>query len=601
MPFIEVVDAVDKSFDYVVIGGGTAGLAAAARLSEDPSVTVLVLEAGEKNLGDPLIDVPLQFGQTFGNPQYDWAFKTAKQKNANDKEFVWPRGKGLGGSSAMNFYAWIKPPAADIDAFEKLGNPGWNWADYEKHSKNSENFHLPAKEQTDLYPHTFDLNVRGTSGPIQVTIPPHVHTIDKLYQETVVKKGVKAIKDPYGGDINGTWIASANLDPKTWTRSYAATAYLVPNIGRPNLSVLTGALVSRITLDLAVADRVRTATGVEFFHGDRTYEVKVNKEVVLSAGAIKSPQILELSGIGDPQVLSKAGIDLEISLPGVGENVQEHIFSTLIYELDTANTTHETWDLLADPDYATKAKALYADGMGMQRHGITSFSYFPLSVINSEAAHALIDNLETDVNAQKDLEPGLKEQLHLQIAALRNDAIPDCELVVFPSMFLGLLKPEPGKSYVSPIAMVNHPISRGSIHVETKDPAAHPKIDPHYLENSIDLEILVQQFKFIRSLKEVEPWKSGVLREVSPGPTCVSDDDIREFIKNNLSSTWHTVGSCSMLPLSKRGVVDPKLKVYGTTNLRVADISIIPLHIAAHTQATAYVIGEKVADFIKKH
>ncbi|KDR78169.1 hypothetical protein GALMADRAFT_1304439 [Galerina marginata CBS 339.88] len=189
--------------------------------------------------------------------------------------------------------------------------------------------------------------------------------------------------------------------------------------------------------------------------------------------------------------------------------------------------------------------------------------------------------------------------MRLQISALRDNAVPDCQLVVMPGFFSSKLTPELGKRYVTPIAILNHPISRGSIHVESIDPFVHPKIDPRYIENNIDLEILLQHVKFIRSLRDVEPWKSGILREVLPGPGCDSDDDIRGFIRNNLSTTWHTVGSCSMLPRIQGGVVDPKLKVYGTTNVRVADISIVPLHIAAHTQATAYVIGEKVADFIK--
>ncbi|KDR78171.1 hypothetical protein GALMADRAFT_155158 [Galerina marginata CBS 339.88] len=617
MPIVRIADVAQKPIDYVVIGGGTTGLVAAVRLSEDPLVTVLVLEAGEANLGDPLIDIPLQLGDTFGNPQYDWAFMTAKQKNINDREIFWARGKGLGerncmsslaplnykgGSSSTNFYAWIKPPAADVNALEKLGNPGWNWSEYEKYSKKSETFHPPKKDQTDLYPHTFDLSFRGSSGPVQVTIPDQIHTVDRLFQETMVNSGLKAINDPYGGDINGTWIASSNLDPRTWTRSSSASAYLVPNIDRPNLKVLTGALVSRIIFDLATTGKERTATAVEFIHGHENYEVNVEKEVILSAGAVNSPQILELSGIGQPEVLTRVGIDVEIDLPGVGENVQEHTAILTIYELDP-RTPHETWDRLLDPAFAAKTKALYTAGQGMQRGGLTSFSYFPLSLTNPDKALDLINKLEEEVDAkQKGMTPGLEEQLRLQISALRDDTIPDCEIAIIPGFFLrttSLIQPEIGKSYVTPMAIQSHPISRGSIHVESKDPATHPKIDPKYFESNTDLEILVQHIKFLRTMRDVEPWKSGILREVLPGPGCDSDDDIRDFIKNNFGSCFHTIGSCSMLPRSKGGVVDPKLKVYDTTNLRVADISVIPLHFAAHSQATAYVIGEKVADLIK--
>jgi len=282
--------------------------------------------------------------------------------------------------------------------------------------------------------------------------------------------------------------------------------------------------------------------------------------------------------------------------------VQEHVAILTIYELDPG-TPHKTWDLLLDPVYSAEAKALHAIGKGMQRSGLTSFSYFPLSLINQEEAPTIINKLETEVNAQQNgMAPGLQEQLRLQISALRDDTIPDCELAIIPGFFLrttSLIKPEIGKSYVTPMAIQNHPISRGSIHVVSRDPAVHPKIDPQYFKSDIDLEILVQHIKFLRRIRDVEPWKSGILREVLPGPSCDSDDDIRDFIKDNFGSCFHTVGSCSMLPRIKGGVVDPKLKVYGTTNLRVADISIIPLHFAAHSQTTAYVIGEKVADLIK--
>ncbi|PPR06211.1 hypothetical protein CVT26_005470 [Gymnopilus dilepis] len=601
MPFTTVDNVIRKTFDYVVIGGGTAGLAAAVRLSEDPSVSVLVLEAGAREtFEDPNIDIPGQYGKIMGNPQYDWCFMTTKQKNANDSEQLWTRGKVLGGTSAVNFYVWSKPPAADIDAFEKLGNQGWNWQDYHKYSKKSETVHIPAKEQTDLYPHTFTAEHGGKSGPIQVTIPPHIYTIDKLFQETLTKVGLKKIDDPYGGDITGTWMAASNLNPETWTRCYAATAYLRPNIGRPNLHVLTNALVSRILFDDAKHGN-RRATSVEFLQGGAVFEVKLNKEALICAGTIKSPQILELSGIGQPDILSKIGVDVVVNLPGVGENVQEHVLVAIPYEL-SSNQVHDTLDLLLNPEYAAKARELHAAGKGLFCTGITSAAFFPLSAIKSADSTSLIDALEAEVNAaarESRLAPGLEEQLRLQISALRDDSLPDCEVIVYPGLFARKVTPEPGKSYVTPTVCLNHPVSRGTIHADSKDPSSQPVIDPHYFENKFDLELLVQGVKFVRSLTETEPWKSGIFREISPGPECQTDDEIKEFIKNTFSSVWHTCGSCSMLPRNKGGVVDPRLKVYGTTNVRVADLSIVPLHICAHTQATAYVVGEKVADFIK--
>ncbi|KAJ7920180.1 GMC oxidoreductase [Mycena leptocephala] len=596
------MSASGKESDYVIIGGGTAGLALASRLSEDPAVTVVVLEAGEANIGDPKILVPARFTQTFGDPRYDWAFPTVKQKFSNDKELMWARGKCLGGTSSMNFHAWIKPPASDIDAIEKLGNPGWNWNEYVKYSQRSETFHPPAEEQMKLYPHTYDPRFHGTTGPIHTTVPFHCHDVDELFQQTLVNKGIKSIPDPYGGDINGTWIANSNLDPSDWTRSYATTGYFLPAQNRPNLTassslrlfsliVVTGATVTRILFDDANVGAGLTATGVEYVHNEFTRHVNAKKDVILSAGSIQNPKILELSGIGRSEVLAKIDVDVKIELEGVGENVQEHNFLGVSYELVGSPATY---DRMREPEYAAEAMKLHAEGRGPQRMGITSFAFFPLSAATKEAP-SLIDRVSADLKASGPLPPGLQAQFDLQLACLRDDSAPDLELIAWPGFLTALSTPDQAKSYITVLAALNHPFSRGTIHAKSSDPFDNPAIDPHYFENDFDLELMVQHIKYIRTMVHTEPFKSGVVREVDPGPNCVTDQDIREYIKNNHSSTWHTVGSCSMLPREKQGVVDPGLKVYGTNNLRIVDISIIPLHIAAHTQATAYMIAEKGA------
>ncbi|KAJ7635380.1 GMC oxidoreductase [Roridomyces roridus] len=595
--------STQSEFDYVIVGGGTAGLVLASRLTEDPSVTVLVLEAGEPNITQPEIMVPGQFGMTFGNPKFDWAFTTVKQKFSNDREVIWSRGKGLGGSSALNFYAWIKPPAADIDAIEKLGNPGWNWAEYMTYTKKSETFHPPTELQPDALPQTWDASLRGTDGPIHTTIPFHYHVVDDLFQGTMKNMGVQRVEDPYGGNITGMWLGNSNLDPKDWTRSYATTGYYLPAQDRPNLTVLTESTVARILFKEKDGEKPLTASGVEYLRDGDKSTVNAKREVMLCAGAIKSPQILELSGksasaensIGRPGILSTIGVETKIELPGVGENVQEHSFFGISYELAGSPPT---LDSLHDPAYAAEAKKLYQQGLGPQRAGVTSFSFLPLSFISPAEAPALIDALAS--NLEKQIQAGsvpqsLKEQWELQMGVLKDDCLPDVELAAFP----GHLTLCPGKTYCTVMPVLTHPFSRGTIHATSSDPTANPAIDPHYFENDFDLEVLVQAVKYTRKLAQTEPFKSGVVREVDPGVECVTDEQIREYIKNVHGTTWHTVGSCSMLPRSKNGVVDPELKVYGTTNLRVVDLSVVPLHIAAHTQATVYVIAEKAADIIR--
>nr|GAT54545.1 GMC oxidoreductase [Mycena chlorophos] len=635
-------DVADKSFDYVICGGGTAGLTLAARLTEDPNVTVAVLEAGEHNIGEPLIDLPGQFGQQFGIPKFDWSFPTTAQKFSQNKEYLWQRGKGVGGSSAINFYAWVKPPAKDFDAIEQLGNPGWNWAEYAKYTRLSETFHPATEEQCALYPHTHEPMNRGHFGPIQVTVPHTIHTVDKLFQETLVNKGLKLIKDPYGGDTIGTWMASANLVPRTMTRSYAATAYYLPNRHRKNLILLTEATVARVLFadHLPGEASELTATGVEFIHGGKIMRVHAKKEVILSAGCIQSPQILELSGIGRNEILDKIGVECLVDLRGVGQNMQDHTYFGVSYELDS-NAGHKTYDLMRDPEFAAEARKLHADLKGMQHIGITSFAYLPYTAATPEAP-ALIQRAAATVDALKKsgtLEPGQAEILDKQIENLKDDEVPDLEIIAFPGYFTTITAPEPGKSYdddvpdleiiafpgyftkitapepgksyVTILVVLNHPLSRGTIHATSNDPFAKPEINPSYFENDSDLENLVQHIKYIRTMPDTEPWKSGIVREMDPGPKYQTDEELRQYIYDCHGTCWHTVGSTSMLPLEKQGVVSPELKVYGTQNLRVVDVGIIPIHIATHTHgrrqfvapaagltassATAYVIAEKGA------
>ncbi|KAG6828989.1 hypothetical protein H0H92_006061 [Tricholoma furcatifolium] len=587
-----VADVLGKTYDFIIVGGGTAGLTLAARLSENPSINIIVLEAGDNTIGEPLTSIPASFGQPLGNPRYDWAFMTSKQKYSNNKEFVWPRGKGLGGSSCINFLAWMLPPSIDIDAFEKLGNPGWNWDDFYVYANKVETFHPPGKEVTDLFPHTYG-DDRGASGYVQTTIPPSFHTIDILMREAFVNSGLEVVDDPYKGHINGTWITSSTINPQDWTRSNAAKAYLVPAQDRPNLTVLTQALVSRILFE---ADNANlngddlVATGVEFLHQENKYTVIAKKEVILSAGTIKDPQILEMSGIGCPDVLSTIGIETRINLPGVGENLQEHHFCCVSYELGPPGK-YETMDALLKPENAQAAAQLYAEGKGPLRKGYTSLAFIPSTSIKAQGVENLAQKIEQDIEDWKnipDIAPGLREQLNVQLETLQSKDSPELEVAAFPHLLSTTLKADPDKPYITLASIIVHPLSRGTIHARSNDPQTYPEIDPHYFERDSDLEILVQGIKYLRSMASAEPLKSAIVgEELQPGPQCQTDEELRDAL-----------GTCSMLPRDQQGVVDSQLKVYGTKNLRVADISIFPLQIAAHTQCMAYVVGEKAASLI---
>ncbi|KAH8099870.1 GMC oxidoreductase [Cristinia sonorae] len=599
----ELEDIAGITFDYIVIGAGTAGLTVAARLAEDPSVSVVVLEAGAANLNDPKILLGGSFGATWSDPQYDWNFSTVSQKHSNNRPWPWNRGKGLGGSSAMNFYAWLKPPAADVNAFEELGNPGWTWDDYSKYTTRTEKFTKPADEQLSELPHGCDTYTLGGQGPLPVAIPRTSHVLDKLFFSALEQKGINMLDDPYGGNNNGSFVASATIDrAQRWTRSDSTTAFYLPNKDKPNFKVLIDANVSQIIFNEVKEGGDLVASGVQFIHGGQTYIVNATKDVVVSAGTINSPKILELSGIGRPEILQKIGVHVKVDLPGVGENVQDHIFVGVSMQLDPS-VAHETFDSFRDPEFAKLQLRLHELGQ-KNRHqfGISSFAYFPFTTADPEAAksfHQRVEDFIVEAKQSGTLPPGLAEQYDIQLRILKDDSVPDMEIVGFPGFLSFLSTPQPEANHLTVGSVLQHPFSRGTIHARSKDPLEQPDIDPHYFESPFDLELLVEHIKFIRKLAQTEPLKSGLVCEIDPGPNATSDEDIGNYIKDTCITCFHAVGSLSMLPRDKNGVVDPQLKVYGTKNVRVADLSIVPLHVAAHTVATAYAIGEKMADILK--
>lgn len=599
----QLSEIANKSFDYVILGGGTAGLTVAGRLVQNTDKSVLVLEAGEANLDDPKILLGgATWGANFGNPKYDWAFKTTPQKYSNDRELIWNRGKGLGGSSAINFCVWIKPPAADIDAWEELGNPGWNWKAYQKYTMRTEEFTAATEEQLKEYAFTHNIEYRGTSGPLKTTVPLTSLPANKIFLEALQKQGLRLLHDPYGGDVTGCYEASANLDRKTqWMRSYAATAYYLPLKNKPNYTVLTEATVARVLFSEGKPGEDLVATGVEFIHGGKLHKVHAKQEVVITAGALKSPQILELSGIGRRDVLDKIGVPIKVELPGVGENVQDHTFIGLSYELDS-KIAHKTADVLRDPEVAKEHARLHVAGdESLYRLGITAFSYFPLQLGSPNATDAIVNEVTKYINDKKKSEklpPGLAEQYDIQLRILKDKTLPEMELIAVPTYMTFKSAPESGKAYVTVLAVLQHPFSRGVVHAKSKDPLEHPEIDPHLFECSQDLDIFAENFKFARLVANTEPFKSGFVREMDPGPEVQTDEQIKEYLKNFSSTCYHACGSASMLPREKNGVVDSELRVYGTKNLRVADLSIAPLEVAAHTQATVYGIAEQMADIL---
>ncbi|PCH40974.1 GMC oxidoreductase [Wolfiporia cocos MD-104 SS10] len=590
------LDAVaNKFFDYIICGGGTSGLTLAARLSEDPAVSVLVLEAGGENTDDPDILRPALWGSHFTNQAHSWTYQTV---SVGDAVYPWFRheGKGLGGSSGINFMCWTKPHASEIDDLEKLGNPGWNWNNYEKYLSRTEGFIVPSADVQKRNNMCFETWKMSKDGPLKVTYPGTIDEAELKIQQTLINAGLSIAPHPLSGDPTGVFFAPNTYDPITHTRSYATTAFYLPNRHRENLTVLVSASVNRVRTEM-LPNGVITAVGVEFEYDGKEYVANSKKEVLLTAGAPKSPHILELSGIGRKEILNKIGVPVKVDLPGVGENAQEHVFIGVSFELRD-DVEFDTVDLLRDPAAAAEHIELHASGSGIHTKGIIGFSFTPLSML-SEKSEEIYQSAKRKVeqNAGK-YPPGLMEQYEIQLDRLRGRA-PGCELISFPGYLSGPNPPVPGKRYLSVLVAMNHCFSRGTIHSSSSDPLKDPEFDPRYLEEEVDLDVWVEMVKFTRNLANIEPLKNMIALESNPGPEVQDEAQLRDWIKKYFCTTWHTAGSCSMLPKASGGVVDPELKVYGTNNIRVVDLSVVPLLFGAHPQATVYAIAEQAADIIK--
>jgi len=299
-------------------------------------------------------------------------------------------------------------------------------------------------------------------------------------------------------------------------------------------------------------------------------------------------------------VLDKIGIPVKLEVPGVGQNVQEHVIVAMSFELkDDAEL--ETLDILRDPTAEAKQVELHASGTGLLTMGIVGFTFTSFDTVTPDF-NAFNAKIKDEITKKmKTCSPGLQDQYRIQLDRLDRGA-PGCEIVTYPGFFSGFSGPNPpvpDKKYVTIMVAMNHMFSRGTIHSTSSNPLKDPEFDPHYFEDQADLDIFTESIKFGRSLASVSPLKDLIVKELNPGPTVQSDKQIQDWMTTMFSTTYHTCGSCSMLPRDKGGVVDPELKVYGTNNVRVVDLSIVPLHFASHSQATVYAIAERAAEIIQ--
>ncbi|KAJ5551254.1 aryl-alcohol dehydrogenase [Penicillium sp. DV-2018c] len=609
--FPSLEDFLKAAFDYIIVGGGTAGLVLAARLSEDPSLTVGVLEAGNCHLGNSDVDSMFGMGKMLHDPKYDWVFKTTPQKHNADKIHHLPRGKMLGGSSGINFMAHVRPSVEDIDSWSAQA-PGWTWAALAPYFRKSESL-LPDTASSERPGYLIDSTCHGKTGPIQVSPPKWVPEIDEEVMRALCQAtGTLQPENPYSGEHLGFahYLSTVDRRDRHVSRSYAATGYFELCRNRPNLKVLTDASVSRVLLEGSPI----YARGVQFRHGGSQHEVSAKNEVVLSASTIQSPRLLELSGIGRPEILQSAGIPCLVNLPQVGENLQEHPLSCVTYELTDA-PEHILLDSLRVKQDVLQAHLSQLhetqDGLLSGISGLIGFA--PLAPNVSESRmNSTIDAIVASQTAG--MAGHQLEQSERIIRLLRNPRSPILELVGMACNFdisaghndqsrLVAGPPPASNDCYTVLVSSLYNMSRGSTHITAPSAVSDSfssqdvQIDLAFLEHEADVNILAVGLKMANRAFLSKDLSQRVKRRVAPPPEVDLEDDVQaaEYVRKNIMMFNHNLGTCAM-----GRVVDERLRVKGVGNLRVVDCSVIPDQISANPMATVYALAERASDLIKE-
>ncbi|KAI8347642.1 alcohol oxidase [Blakeslea trispora] len=599
------------TYDYVIVGGGVAGLALANRLSEDKDVTVAVLESGPNAENQFVIYAPGMYGQAVGSELCP-LLPTVPQEGMNNRSLTIATGRLLGGGSAINGLVWTRGGLKDYDAWEELGNPGWNGEEMFKYFKKVENFTLPTTEQAE-YGATALKEVHGTKGPIDISFTNFEFPQSRYWNASLDSLDFNAVPDLLNGSLHGYSVTPNTLNPDTVRRTDAYTGYIAPYSHRNNLFVLANHTVSRVEFEKQKSGSL-VATGVEWYptgSKDKKQTLKARMEVILSAGAIGSPKLLEVSGVGNKDILSSVGVKALLDLPGVGSNLQDHVHGVVV---STTNITgYTTNSVFTNDDLAQEMKEEYVKNKtGIWTTTPNNLGYpSPSQLFKSTA-----------VSSGKNFAEMIRDYSEKYAEYYATTNATNTDLI---KKQYGIIADRYESDYLSPIEInltpgyggtgnadiknnkyqtVNHvliaPLSRGYTHINSSDIEEPVIINPQYYTHPLDLELHAASFKLAREIISA-PAGLGQLNsgEAEPGMNVTSDEDIKAWLASNVRSDWHPVGTCAMLPEDLGGVVDASLKVYGTSNLRIVDASIIPLEVSSHLMQPTYGIAEKAADIIK--
>ncbi|MCH2056957.1 MAG: choline dehydrogenase [Thalassotalea sp.] len=527
-----------QCYDFIIIGGGSAGCVLADKLSASGQHQVCLIEAGPKD-SSPLIHVPLGVVELMKSRRLNWLYNSGPEASQNDREIFNPRGKTLGGSSSVNAMLYIRGQKEDYDHWRDLGNEGWGYDDV-----------LPYFKATQHQERGAD-DYHGVDGPLNVAESRSKLPIFDNFIQSAINAGFPANNDFNGEQQEG--IGYFQVTQKDGKRCSAAKAFLTPNLSRKNLTVITDALVEKIIL------QDKKAVGIRFKRKQKIVELGANKEVILSAGAFNSPQLLMLSGVGPQAELDKHNITLEHQLEGVGQNLQEHVDALVVKE-------YTDTDIIA---YRPKALAKLAP---------SAFKFFTeqSGVLTSAVAEAGGFIKTSDEAETPDL------QLHF-IPAAMDDHGRNLKMLF--------------RYGVAIHACLLRPKSRGSVTLYGSAPHLNPNITLNMLSHPDDQTIMIKAIKRAREIFAQPPVANKVTNEIFPGEGCQSDEDILEFLKNKASTIYHPVGTCKM-GQDELSVVDSELKVHGIDSLRVVDASIMPTVVSGNTNAPTIMIAAKIADNI---
>ncbi|KAJ8508036.1 hypothetical protein ONZ45_g9651 [Pleurotus djamor] len=606
-----------NEYDFVVIGGGPAGLAVASRLSENPRLTVVLLEAGPNAEGLPEVIVPGLAGSGQSSTTLNWAYETTSQLNMNGRTTIVRAGKVLGGGTAINTMLFPRAGKSQYDAWAQINNdPSWSWDALLPFFKRSETVVPPTAEQIQEGDITFDAAVHGTEGRVHVGYPNFFFPQSKLWREAALRAGLTGDKDLSSGDPKGVGVTVESINVANYTRCSAVCAYYTPFSSRPNLHVITNATASRIIWDdshhsQGLNERAKSlrAVGVEYFvsGSQQKKSISVLREVVVSAGTIGTPKILELSGVGNASILTAAGVKPMLNLPSIGENFADHVHS-LVSAFTNASLT---FGLLGNPEFLAEQMDLWSSN----RTGILSSIpgslglVAPLNIFNETRLRSLVSAARENIpfyadafaNGNPLLARGIREQHRIVLGLYEKDDTLPLEISLFPG-YAGRTpaSQRPPRNFTTVMSVLYSPLSRGRIHITSSNASVPPSVDPAYYSHPLDTITHAAGIRLARKTLVGHPMDSIFLGEFEPGVDVQSEEEIISALKNLAFSDSHPTGSMSMMPRELGGVVDTKLKIYGTDNVRVADASIIPIPIGAHISSTVYMIGEKAADIIQK-